>query len=90
MMDNNIEWTVKVAHNFQAINLYTAGAWMFGDEADETNTINLDCDLSIFQSDYERGIVEPLHAEVEQILNKNGFSIIGSWNGLINKAMRSV
>lgn len=88
-MNNKVEWSVKISHDFQAVKLYTAGAWLFGDEADETNTKTLIYDLSNFHNDYERGIVEPLYAEVEKIVEDNGFTIIDSWNGLINKALKN-
>lgn len=87
-MSNKVEWSAGVTYDFDGVHLYNTAAWMFGDFPDETNTLKIAVDLSMFQADFAHGIVEPLHTAVEKILNDNGFERVDDWHGTFTHVMK--
>lgn len=89
IMNDKIEWTVAIPAHLQSINLYTKGAWLYGDEADETNTLIIEKDMSSLQDDYDNGSYLSIREVVEEVLSSYGFEIVGGWDGLTAKAVKS-
>lgn len=89
IMNDKIEWTVAIPAHLQSINLYTKGAWLYGDEADETNTVIIEKDMISLRADYDNGSYLSIREVVEEVLPAYDFEIVGGWDGLTAKAVKS-